>query len=103
MQDEHWEVSVDQDTVVLTLGSGDESSTLYLAIDEARSLVSEIRSGLLADNGDAIVVCDVQLSVNDAWNVLLTVEEVLSRGRCMEVGSPTSHAPHRANWIVEGF
>ena len=103
MQDARVKVPVDQDTVVLTLDSGDELSTLYLTSDEARSLASEIRCGLLADQGDAIDVCDASLSRNNAWNVMLTVEEVLSRGRCMEVGSSSSHAPHRANWLVEGF
>ncbi len=103
MQDEQLEVSVDQDIVVLNLGSGDEPSTLYLTLDEARTLVSEIRCGLLAGQGDAIDVCDVQLSVNDAWNVIFTVEAVVASGDWEKSGSPSSHFFHHANWLVEGF
>ncbi len=103
MPDEHLEVSIEQDTVVLTLGSSYELSTLHLTIDEAQSLASEIRYGLLADQGDSIVVCDVGLSVSDARVVLLTVEEALGGGDRERLGLGSSHAPNRADWLVEGF
>ena len=79
MHDEQLEVSFDRDTVVLTFDFGDELSTLYLTVDEAQSLASEIRSRLLADQSDPIVVCDVPIAGSNAWNVIITVEEALAR------------------------
>ena len=103
MHDEQLEVSFDRDTFVLTLDFGDEPSTLYLTVDEAQSLASEIRSRLLTAQSDPIVVCDVPIAGSNAWNVIITVEEALARDDPGNFEFPADHDPHRANWLIEGF
>ena len=103
MQNEQLEVSFDRDTVVLNLDFGDEPSTLYLTLDEAQSLASEIRRRLLADQSDPIIVCDVSIAGSDAWNVILAVEEAIVRWDTEKFDFHLRHDPHRANWLIEGF
>jgi hypothetical protein len=85
---------VEQSTVVLNLGSGDEPNTLYLTFDEARSLAAEIENDLLAGE-HRINVVDVLLQREEALELLSLVEEQLETDRLM--GSSTH------NWAKEGF
>lgn len=97
MQNRRANVSLEQSTVVLNLGSEDEPNKLYLTFNEAQSLASGIRDDLSAGEHDINVV-DALLERDDAWEFLSLVEERLETQRMDRLVGNSTH-----NWLKEGF
>ena len=94
VQNRRANVSVERNTLVLNLGSGDDPNTLYLTFEEAQSLASEIENALLAGEHGVNVV-DALLERDDAWELLSILEEQLERRGMYQL---VTH-----NWLKEGF
>jgi len=94
-------VSVEQSTVVLNLGSENEPNTVYLTFEEAQTLASGIRDDLSAGwspGEHGINVVDAILEQDDAWELLSLVEERLERREEDRLVAGSTH-----NWMKEGF
>ena len=73
----HISCRLDGDVVVLDLGGDGRSEMLFLTMAEARALAEDLELELVGAVDDEMIVADVRLTNEDAWQLVDAIRSVL--------------------------